>query len=208
MILLWQIFGESNKTRFKTLPKNFVRCQNVSRKQIEAMKENAVRKIETLNATKRVKNSLMIRINLDVDDTLNVENNQNNKVKSDFKRLKYIVFKRDENKTIIEYNAEDYTSYAKYIFKDEKLFDIYNLLSIESHPTDISVKQFGQMFNNKELCCEMLKNILDGCLILLKEAIASFVDVFECKELLKCLAPEVKDILAIELEKNNINQQQ
>lgn len=64
------------------------------------------------------------------------------------------------------------------------------------------------MFNNKELCCEMLKNILDGCLILLKEAIASFVDVFECKELLKCLAPEVKDILAIELEKNNINQQQ
>lgn len=78
LILLWQIFGESNKTRFKTLPKNFVRCQNVSRKQIEAMKENAVRKIETLNATKRVKNSLMIRINLDVDDTLNVENNQNN----------------------------------------------------------------------------------------------------------------------------------
>lgn len=208
MILLWQIFGESNKTRFETLPKNFVRCQNVSRKQIEVMKENAVRKIETLNATKRVKNSLMIRINLDVDDTLNVENNQNNKVKSDFKRLKYIVFKRNENKTIIEYNAEDYTSYAKYIFKDEKLFDIYNLLSIESHPTDISVKQFGQMFNNKELCYEMLKNILDGCLILLKEAIASFVDVFECKELLKFLAPEVKDILAIELEKNNINQQQ
>lgn len=208
LILLWQIFGESNKTRFEKLPKNFESYQNVSQQQIEAMKENAVRKIETLNATKRVKNSLMIRINLDVDDTLNVENNLNNKVKSDFKRLKYIVFKRDENKTIIEYNAEDYTSYAKYIFKDEKLFDIYNLLSIESHPTDISVKQFGQMFNNKELCYEMLKNILDGCLILLKEAIASFVDVFECKELLKCLAPEVKDILDIELKKNNISQQQ
>lgn len=203
LVLLWEIYGESNKTRFEKLPKNFEYYQNVSRQQIEAMKKNAVRKIETINATKRVKKCLMNRINLDVNNTLNVKNNSNDKIKPDFKKLKHIVFKRDKNGTLYEYEAEDYVSYAKYIFKDEKMFDIYNLLSIESHPTDISVKQFGQMFNNKELCDELLKQVLDGCLILLKEAIASFVDVFECKELLKCLAPEVKDILAIELKKTN-----
>lgn len=208
LILLWQIFGESNKTRFEKLPKNFKRCQNVSCQQIEEMKAIAVSKIEALNATKRVKNNLKNKLNPDVNNTANVKNNSNDKIKPGFKKLNHIVFERDKNGIIYEYKAEDYVSYAKYIFKDENLVDIYNVLSIESHPTDISVKQFGQMFNKKELCDELLKKVLDGCLILLKEAIASFVDVFECRKLLECLAPEVKDILAIELKKNNINQQQ
>lgn len=199
LVLLWEIFGESNKIRLEKLPKKFESYQNVSCQQIEEMKAIAVSKIAALNATKRVKNNLKNKINPDVNNTTNVKNNSKDKIKPGFKKLNHIVFERDKNGIIYEYKAEDYVSYAKYIFKDEKLVDIYNVLSIESHPTDISVKQFGQMFNKKELCDELLKKVLDGCLILLKEAIASFVDVFECKELLKCLAIDIKDILAIKL---------
>lgn len=199
LVLLWEIFGESNKIRLENLPKKFKSYQNVSCQQIEEMKAIAVSKIEALNATKRVKNNLKNKINPDVNNTTSVKNNSKDKIKPGFKKLNHIVFERDKNGIIYEYKAEDYVSYAKYIFKDEKLVDIYNVLSIESHPTDISVKQFGQMFNKKELCDELLKKVLDGCLILLKEAIASFVDVFEGKELLECLAIDIKDILAIKL---------
>lgn len=55
LVLLWEIFGESNKIRLENLPKKFKSYQNVSCQQIEEMKAIAVRKIEALNATKRVK---------------------------------------------------------------------------------------------------------------------------------------------------------
>lgn len=179
LVLLWKIAGESNKVGIKNSPKKFNLNKETSSAYIEHLKKRVIGKIELLNASPRAKNILL------------------NKVNSGFTKCNAIVLERDSQDKIIEVKVFQFCDYAQYIFENKELQDIYTVLSVDSHPTNIGIEHFGQMFNHPELLEDLLANILDSCLILIQKAINAYTEAFECKQVLELLSQEVKGILQI-----------
>lgn len=181
--LFWELAGEANKISLKNLSDNFLTERENSRDYIDRLKSDILEKIDKLHAINKVKGILHTRVN-----------------STKFTKCKPIVLKRNSNGEIFEIKIYDWGEYAKNLFYNKQVLDLYTCLSVYSHPTYLEVTHFGQMFNNKEFLDSLLKGVISGCIIVLLFVIIDFSETFECQNALGLLPKEIVEILHKEID--------
>ncbi|MBQ8361345.1 MAG: hypothetical protein IJX44_05270 [Bacteroidaceae bacterium] len=152
LLNIWQIRGYNNRQSQKAIPKKEEFRSEYSKKQeedklhIEELKKAIEQNLTTLNITNGAKSQIRKIMNSGSSAINGYKFEKTNEVISSFSKISL-------------------TDSPEYLYENHELDIIYPLLSMYTHPSYLSVLQFGQMFNNnynEDLLMTILKS---ACLL-------------------------------------------
>lgn len=145
LLYLWQIRGLNNRQIngiSNYLYEKDKEKQQTELREIVALKDRISEIVEELNLIDQVKEQI------------------ENALKKDSSMISGFKFNKKDGK-IIGFERINFADSYKYLFSDPRLCVLYNFMSMHSHPSYLTVLQFGQLFNNNENV-RFIKTILTG----------------------------------------------
>ena len=138
LINIWKIEGYNNRHKVP-VP--------------ESMEEDVAQNINTIESLRNATREILSRMNIAVSAKNKIEKI----IKRDSSNIKGYRFVKSENR-IISFEPIDFTN-ARSIFGHEYMDGTYSFLSYQSHPSFLSLLQFGQM-TGKEHFADMVRPFL------------------------------------------------
>ena len=174
---MWKIKGLNNRQGLSDIPEKYKEQEEKEKVQIEELQGEIRKLANELNILEEVKKQL------------------EKVIKSNSTKIKGYAFEKDNDDRIIRFKdirMEDEDNVKK-LLNIDKYVDIYRFCSIHSHPSYLSVLQFGQMYNGNEnkvflrtllstickLACTMIKIFLEN-IAGAKEMYQNFSDEEKC----------------------------
>lgn len=171
LLYIWKICGLNNRQKESALPKGpnqeYYEKQKKEAKDIEIMKQEISSILAALNIKKSAKK--------DIERTLNeIITKKSTSIKG---------YKFDkEVSCITAFRKISLTSSPQYIYKDPQLGIIYTIFSMHTHPSYLSILQFGQMYKDEQYK-KQLKEVLTSACILNAHLIQDFCNFIpECQK--------------------------
>ncbi|MBQ2968864.1 MAG: hypothetical protein IJE15_00545 [Bacteroidaceae bacterium] len=171
LLNIWKICGLNNRQKENILPKktNQTYCEKQKKeaKDIEIMKQEISSILAALNIKKSAKK--------DIERTLNeIITKKTTSIKG---------YKFDkEVSCITAFRKISLTSSPQYIYKDPQLGFIYTIFSMHTHPSYLSILQFGQMYKDEQYK-KQLKEVLTSACIFNAHLIQDFCNFIpECQK--------------------------
>ena len=175
LLNIWQIRGFNNRLSPKAIPEDkelrskYLKEQEEDKSHVEELRKDIELNLGTLNITDGAKSKIR------------------KTMMSDSSAINGYKFVR-KNGTIDTFERISLTDSPEYLYESHELDIIYPLLSMYTHPSYLSVLQFGQMFNNKHNE-ELLMTILKGTCLLNVRLIYDFCQFIPaCQEYYKNIA--------------------
>lgn len=168
---IWKICGLNNRQKENALPNDsnqeFHEKQEKEANDIEFMRQEVISILATLNIKESAQK--------DVEKTLN---EIIKKKKSSIKGYEFV----KDGSYITIFRKISLTESSKYIFENPQFGIIYTIFSMHTHPSYLSILQFGQMYNDNQYK-KRLHEILTSACILNAHLIQDFCQfVPECQK--------------------------
>lgn len=158
VLYLWEIRGLNNRQGLSNVPEKYKEKEENEKKQIEELRGKIREIINELNVLNEVKSQL------------------EKVIKSDSTKIKGYVFEKDINNKIIRFKDIRMEDNVEKLLNLDEYINVYRFCSVHSHPSYLSVLQFGQMYNGDEykmylrtlllticqLACTMIKDFVEN----------------------------------------------
>lgn len=158
VLYLWEIRGLNNRQGLSNVPEEYKEKEEREKKQIEELRGKIGKIINELNIIDEVKLQLE-RV-----------------VKSNTTKIKGYRFEKDNNDRIISFQDIRMEDNVEELLNLDEYINVYRFCSVHSHPSYLSVLQFGQMYNGDEykmylrtllltvaqLACTMIKDFVEN----------------------------------------------
>lgn len=158
VLYLWEIRGLNNRQGLSNVPEEYKEKEEREKKQIEELRGKIGKIINELNIIDEVKLQLE-RV-----------------VKSNTTKIKGYRFEKDNNDRIISFQDLRMEDNVEELLNLDEYINVYRFCSVHSHPSYLSVLQFGQMYNGDEykmylrtllltvaqLACTMIKDFVEN----------------------------------------------
>lgn len=169
LLNIWKIRGLNNRQKEKVssndpkIPKVYLEKQEKELKDIEEMRQKIESILSTMNITESAK--------ADIKKV----------IKSTSSSIKGYKFEKSGS-CITSFTTVSLTSSSRHIYNNSQLKFVYTFLSMHTHPSYISVLQFGQMFNNGHYK-KLMKTVLMSACVLNSHLIQDFCQFLpECQK--------------------------
>lgn len=171
LLNIWKICGLNNrqKEEFPTedLPQRYREQREKEAKDIEKMKQEILSVLSTMDITESAQKG--------------IENIVKEIIKKKDSSIKGYIFER-AGSCITSLKRISLTKSPRHIYKTSQLGIMYTLFSMYTHPSYLSMLQFGQMYNNGQYK-KLLKDVLTSACILNAHLIQDFCQVVpKCQE--------------------------
>lgn len=175
VLYLWEIRGLNNRQGLSNVPEKYKEKEENEKKQIEELRGKIREIINELNVLNEVKSQL------------------EKVIKSDSTKIKGYVFEKDINNKIIRFKDIRMEDNVEKLLNLDEYINVYRFCSVHSHPSYLSVLQFGQMYNGDEYK-NYLKTLLLTICQLACTMIKDFVEnITGAKEIYQKFSDEEKD---------------
>lgn len=158
VLYLWEIRGLNNRQGLSNVPEKYKEKEELEKKQIEELRGKIRKIINDLNVLNEVKSQL------------------EKVIKSDSTKIKGYIFEKDNNDRIISFQDIRMEDNVEELLNLDEYINVYRFCSVHSHPSYLSVLQFGQMYNGNEykmylrtllltvgqLACTMIKDFVEN----------------------------------------------
>ena len=148
LFYLWQIRGFNNLTQLPDIPSKYIS-----------------KKIDTENKIQDLKNAIC-NITEQIEITTKAKAEILHALKQDTTKIGGYIFKKNSN-TITTFQRVSFDK-SHYYFNDERYANLYNYLSIHSHPTYLGLLEFGQMYDGRSVYEHTQLILLMACICLSK----------------------------------------
>ena len=170
LLNIWKIRGLNNRQKVE-VPRNDLETSNVylekQKKELDNI-EKMRQKIESILST--------------MDITESAKSNIKKIIKSTSSSINGYKFEKSGS-CITSFSTISLTSSPKHLYNSTQLYAVYTFLSMHTHPSYISLLQFGQMFSNEHYK-RLMKIVLMSACVLNSHFIQDFCQVVpECQEI-------------------------
>ena len=149
LFLLWQIRGYNNLLHLPDIPSEFLDNKDEIKKTNENLRNSIITLIENLNITEKAKGEIV------------------NAIDKGSTKISAYYFPKDNHNTIFNFQRVSIDK-SKSLFNDERYANLYNYLSIHSHPSYLGLLEFGKMFDDKKVYSHRKCLLLMACICLSK----------------------------------------
>lgn len=171
LLNIWKICGLNNQQKVKSFPEEafqkYHEKQKRGAKDIEKMKQEILSILSTMDITGSARKEIKALLK--------------EIVKKKDSSIKGYIFERTGS-CIISLKQISLTKSPEHIYKTSQLGIMYTFFSMYTHPSYLSMLQFGQMYNNGQYK-KLLKDVLTSACILNAHLIQDFCQVVpKCQE--------------------------
>ena len=149
LFYLWQLRGFNNLTQLPDILPEYISRKVKTKKKIDDLRNNIREIIEQIEITAKAKNEII------------------NAIRQETTKLGGYIFKKDTDNTIANFQRVSFDK-SDFFFNNKRYANLYNYLSIHSHPTYLGLVEFGQMYDGKSVYEHANLIIIMACICLSK----------------------------------------